>query len=174
MEETPYEIERKYLIRMPDLDWLNAAASRSHIVQTYLLSDQKGRSERVRSRTDEDQTVYTHTKKTRVTAMKRIEIEKEISFEEYERLLQRADPKRRAIEKDRYCLHTNGLVYEIDVFPFWNDRAFLEIELKDENQTFPWPEGLECIREVTDDGKYTNSALALQIPEEELQKEEKK
>ena len=172
MEETPYEIERKFLIRMPDLDWLSSVASRSHIVQTYLLREHKETSERVRSRTDEHRTVFTHTKKTRVTAVRRIEIEEEINRTQYETLLQRADPKRSPIEKDRYCLPANGLVYEIDVFPFWKEQAFLEIELGDESQTFPWPEGIVCIREVTNDGRYTNSALAFQIPDEELQKEE--
>lgn len=172
MDDTPYEIERKFLIRMPDLNWLSSVAERSHIVQTYLLKDETGMTERVRRRETADRTVYTHTKKFRVSAMRRVEIEDEIDRTEYESLLLRADPKRRSIEKDRYCLRENGLLYEIDVFPFWNDRAFLEIELKDEKQNFPWPNGLVCIREVTDDSQYTNSALALRIPFEELQKEE--
>ena len=51
-------------------------------------------------------------------------------------------------------------------------RAEGSIELTDESQSFPWPEGIVCIREVTEDRRYTNSALARRIPEEELQKEE--
>lgn len=172
MDDTPYEIERKFLIRMPDLRWLASAAECSHIRQTYLLNEQQGTNERVRSRERQGVTVFTHTKKTRVSDMRRIEIEREIDRSEYESLLLRADPERRTIEKDRYCLSENGLVYEIDVFPFWNDRAFLEIELTDESQSFPWPDGIICIREVTDDRRYTNSALARRIPCEALQKED--
>ena len=172
MDSTPYEIERKYLIRMPDLQWLASVAERSHIVQTYLKKEQKGKSERVRKRETKGHIVYTHTEKTKVSPIKRIEIEEELDRASYEDLLRRADPERRTIEKDRYCLREKGLLFEIDVFPFWKNQAFLEIELSDEDQVFPWPDGIVCLREVTEDKRYTNSALALRIPEEELQKEE--
>ena len=104
--------------------------------------------------------------------MRRIEVEREIGQSEYERLLLKADPERKPIEKDRYCLRSGDYLFEIDVYPFWNEQAILEIELTDESQSFPWPEGIVCIREVTEDRRYTNSALARRIPEEELQKEE--
>lgn len=169
---TPYEIERKYLIRMPDLAWLASASERSHILQTYLLPSQKGASERVRSRETNGRIVYTHTQKSRISDMRRIEIEREIGREEYESLLLRADPERAVIEKDRYCLREGEYLYEIDVYPFWSRQAVLEIELTDESQSFPWPEQIICLREVTDDRRYTNSALARSIPDEEAQKEE--
>ncbi len=168
MEDMPFEIERKFLIRMPDLHWLAAVADSSQISQTYLLCDEPGTSERVRCRKSSNGVVYTHTKKTHITAIRRIEIEDEIGREDYERLLLHADPARRTIEKTRYCLRQNGLLYEIDVFPFWSDRAFLEVELTSEDQLLYWPEGIACIREVTEDGRYTNSALARSIPQEEL------
>ena len=169
---TPYEIERKFLIRMPDLAWLASVSERSHILQTYLLPARKGDSERVRSRETNGRIVYTHTQKTRISDMRRIEIEREIDELEYDSLLQNADPDRAVIEKDRYCLSENGLSYEIDVYPFWSGQAVLEIELSDESQSFPWPEQIICLREVTDDRRYTNSALARNIPDEEAQKEE--
>ena len=167
MDTIPYEIERKFLIRMPDIAWLETEAKASQIVQIYLESEEKC-SERVRSRTTDGRTVYTHTIKTHVSSIRRIERESEVGRETYERLLRRADPQRHPIEKTRYCFARNGLVYEIDVFPFWKRQAFLEIELEDENQPIPWPEELVCIREVTDDRRYTNAALAFEIPEEDL------
>ena len=162
----PYEIERKFLIRFPDLEWLSSAASSSQITQTYLLNDSA--SERVRSRETNGAVVYTHTCKQHVSSIRRIEIEKEIDEKTYRELLKRKDPSRRTVEKTRYCLDRDGFMYEIDVFPFWNDRAFLEVELKDEQQSFPWPENIVCIREVTDDRRYSNYALALSIPQEEI------
>ena len=63
-----------------------------------------------------------------------------------------------------------GQDFEIDVFPFWEDRALLEIELEDETQPVELPPELEMIREVTGDGRYTNAALSLNIPFEDLQK----
>ena len=44
------EIERKYLIAMPDEAVLQSADA-SEIVQTYLVNPEKGATERVRSRT---------------------------------------------------------------------------------------------------------------------------
>jgi CYTH domain-containing protein len=57
------------------------------------------------------------------------------------------------------------------VFSFWDDRAFLEIELADEEEEFTLPAGLRLIREVTDDPRYTNAALSLAIPEESIESE---
>ncbi len=167
MTDGPYEIERKFLIGMPDLVWLASVAEASTIRQTYLTGGNPDSTERVRCREREGACVYTHTEKLRLSARKRVEIENEISRDEYERLLRRADPQRRTIEKTRYCLHRGELVYEIDVFPFWTKQAFLEIELSEENQLFPWPEEFRCIREVTEDSRYSNAALASRIPDED-------
>ena len=71
-----------------------------------------------------------------------------------------ADPTRRPIRKDRYCLTYDNQYFEIDVYPFWDDRAIVEIELRDEAQTVRFPEKLRLIREVTDDAAYKNAALA--------------
>ena len=167
MESVPYEIERKFLIRYPDEEMLARKGESSRITQTYLLGEHDT-SERVRLRERDGVCVYTHTVKRRITDMRRVEIEREISREEYLRLLQRADPERRTIEKTRWCLPYAGQLLEIDLFPFWNDRAYLEIELKEEGQALAIPPELEVIREVTDDIRYTNSSLAREIPRDEI------
>ena len=53
---------------------------------------------------------------------------------------------------------------DFDLFPFWEDRAYCEIELQSPEDDVPLPDWLTVIREVTDDPRYTNSALALEIP----------
>lgn len=171
MAGSGYEIERKFLIAYPDLAWLSRAAERTEITQTYLLDDGSGFSERVRRRGRDGAFTYTHTRKKKLNARRRIELEEEISREDYERLLRRADPARRTIEKTRYCLPANGKILEIDVFPFWHKQAFLEIELNDEAESFLWPEKLCCLREITEDRRYTNAALALSIPSEDSEGE---
>ena len=50
--------------------------------------------------------------------------------------------------------------FEIDLYPFWDDKAIVEIELNDENQDIELPKQLKLIREVTDDPNYKNSSLA--------------
>lgn len=166
MNQNGYEIERKFLIRRPAETWLAENCQASHIIQTYLKSGTPGRSERVRRREGDGGVVYTHTVKRRISDLRREEQEREISGEEYRALLQRADPKRRTIEKRRHVLRYRGKDFEIDVYPFWQDRAVMEIELTDESEAAELPPEIEIIKEVTGDRRYTNAALAKAIPEE--------
>ena len=54
----------------------------------------------------------------------------------------------------------NGFYYEIDIYPEWTDKAIMEIELHSENQQIVFPEGINVIREVTDDPAYSNHEIA--------------
>lgn len=166
MNNNGFEIERKFLIAMPEEDFL-AGCEISGIKQTYLLGE-PGTTERVRRRRWADHCEYTHTVKRRISNIRREEDEREISEAEYLALLERADPARHTIEKLRCCYTIGGEIWEIDVFPFWEDRAIVEIELEDEGQEVMLPPGLRLIREVTDDPRYTNSALSLAIPNDEI------
>ena len=163
----PLEIERKFLIEYPDLKELERLSNGnfSDISQTYLVGE-KGTSERVRARTRGGVTVYTHNTKIKLSAMKRIELEDEVSEEEYRELLGRADPKCRTIEKVRYLVPYGGFTFEIDVFSFWSDKAFMEVEMPSEDTAVELPDFVKIIREVTDDNRYTNHALAIKLPED--------
>ncbi len=163
----PLEIERKFLIEYPDLKELEKLSNGnfSQIVQTYLVGE-KGTSERVRARTTAGVTVYTHNTKIKLSAMKRIELEDEVSKDEYDELLKRADKRCRVIEKVRYCVEYKGFEFEIDVFPFWSDKAFMEVEMPSEDAAVDLPDFVRIIREVTDDNRYTNHALAIKLPED--------
>ncbi len=173
MKDIHYEIERKYLIRMPDPAWLAREAEGTEITQTYLLAA-PGTTERVRRRGRAGGYEYTHTTKTKLSDLRRIEEEEEITREAYEALLTRADPTRRVIEKTRWCFDYGGQAFELDIFPFWTDRAYLEIELQDETTPVNLPPALTLIREVTEDPRYSNAALSESIPYEELERMEKK
>ena len=162
-----FEIERKFLIAMPDAAFLQGCDN-SEIVQTYLLGE-ADTTERVRKRVRGEKCEYTHTIKRKLSSMRRIEEEHEIDEAAYLALLERADPGRTPIVKTRSCFYDGGKLWELDVFSFWDDRAFLEIELKDEAEDFTLPAGIRLIREVTDDPRYTNAALSLHIPEEEME-----
>ena len=115
---------------------------------------------RVRQRgLDGDYTYYLTTKR-RISDVKRVEVEKRLSKDEYLRHLMDADPDCRPVRKDRYCLTYEGQYFEIDVYPFWQDKAIVEIELCDETTPIAFPPELRVIREVTDDPAYKNAALA--------------
>ena len=83
-----------------------------------------------------------------------------IDREEYDALLLRADSSCHPIVKDRYVLKENGLAYEFDLFPFWQDQAFLEIELEREDQEVFLPDFVTVLADVSEDKNYTNHALA--------------
>ena len=80
----PVEIERKFVIAMPDISFISTldGYSFSDIEQTYLCSDE-GVTRRVRARKYQGRTVYTETKKMRIDKMSAHEDEREISREEY-------------------------------------------------------------------------------------------
>ncbi len=160
-EPEPFEIERKFLIEYPDIKRLLSLPScrRVEIIQTYLKAD--GNEEiRVRQRGIDGHYVYFLTTKRKVSGMKRVEIERRLSESEYLRLLMNADTSRRQIRKDRYCLTYENQYFEIDVYPFWSDRAIAEIELSDEDAEIRFPKLIKVIREVTDDESYKNASLA--------------
>ena len=161
-EPEPLEIERKFLIEYPDLDWLESLpnARSVEISQTY-LRPLNGERTRVRRRGEAGGYIYYKTTKRSITNMERIEVEQRLKKEEYEELLKYADPNRRTIEKTRWCLTWDEQYFEIDVFPFWKDRALLEIELCNTDDEVRIPPQLKVIREVTDEPEYRNSSLAM-------------
>ena len=90
----------------------------------------------------------------------RVEVEREISEDEYEAYLLQRDPSRHTIEKTRYAFPYKGHTVEIDIYPFWTDRAILETELRSEDEEALLPPFIRLLREVTEDPAYTNAALA--------------
>ncbi|MBR1739533.1 MAG: AAA family ATPase [Ruminococcus sp.] len=160
-EPEPFEIERKFLIEYPDIKWLSSAPNcqRVEIIQTYLKSEE-GEEVRVRQRGSGGHYVYFQTTKRRVSGVKRVEIEHRLSESEYIRLLMNADTAMHQIRKDRYCLTYDNQYFEIDVYPFWKDKAIAEIELSDENAEIRFPKQIKVIKEVSDDELYKNASLA--------------
>ena len=160
-EPEPFEIERKFLIEYPDLSWLESLPNcrRVEIIQTYLKAAE-GEESRVRQRGSNGSYVYYQTIKRKVSGLKRVEIERRLTQEEYLRLLMDADTNRRQIRKNRYCLTWQSQYFEIDIYPFWDDKAIVEIELSREDTPVTFPKQLKVIREVTDDESYKNASLA--------------
>ena len=160
-EPEPFEIERKFMIEYPDIRWLESLTNCKpiEIIQTYLKSD-NGDEVRVRQRGADGSYIYFQTTKHTVNGIRRIETERRLSASEYLRLLMEADTTKRQIRKTRYCLTYENHYFEIDIYPFWSDRAILEIELKDEKEAFSFPKGIKVLKEVTDDINYKNASLA--------------
>ena len=160
-EPEPFEIERRFLIEYPDVDKLEKLPNcqRIEIIQTYLTAPE-GEESRVRQRGADGNYIYVQTTKKKVTDVKRVEIERRLTKDEYLRLLMDADPNARPIRKTRYCLTHDNQYFEIDVYPFWNHQAIVEIELNNEDDEIRFPGFLSVIRKVTGDETYKNASLA--------------
>ena len=160
-EPEPFEIERKFLIEYPDIGKLEKLPNcqRVEIIQTYLTAPE-GEESRVRQRGADGNYIYIQTTKKKVTELKRVEVERRLTKDEYLALLMEADPACRPIRKTRYCLTYENQYFEIDVYPFWKDKAIAEIELSREDAKIAFPAFLKVIREVTEDASYKNASLA--------------
>ena len=160
-EPEPYEIERKFLIEYPDIERLkdDPNCEEIDIIQTYLKSD-NNEEVRIRQRGKNGSYIYFKTTKRTIDGCKRIETEKRLTEREYLQLLMDADTDCRPVRKTRYCLTYNNQYFEIDVYPFWNNKAILEIELNDESEKISFPDFIKIIKEVTDDEYYKNHSLA--------------
>lgn len=162
-EPEPMEIERKFLIEKPDINYLKGLKNCKDvdIMQTYLTSQDETR---VRQRGKDGSYIYTITTKKYISPTKRVEFERRISEKEYLTYLTMADTSIRQIRKKRFCLVYKNRYFEIDIYPFANNRAICEIELAEENEQIEMPKFIKVIKEVSDDKNYSNHSFAKSIP----------
>lgn len=163
----PVEIERKFVIEMPDFDVMASLEGyeSSEILQTYLTSSAPV-THRVRARRFADVTVYTETVKTRIDKMSVFEEEREISKEEYDELLCGAMVGTVTLKKTRYSFLYDGKTVEIDVYPEWQRSCILEVELASRDDEIRLPAFINVIAEVTGDKRYSNASMSKSFPKE--------
>ena len=160
-ESAPYELRRRFLVDYPDVRALEAlpGCHRVEIEQVYLHSA-PDEEIRVRRRRSESGEVYYLTRKKLQNGRKSLEAEGRLSEREYKQFLQNADPSKNPVRKTRFCLTSGKQYYEIDLYPFWTDRAVLEISLRYEKEEVKIPEFLHVQKEVTGVREYEISSLA--------------
>ena len=162
------ELEKKFLIRYPKLNLImkNYKTTKYEIEQIYLVSDEGSR--RIRCRKEGGNSIYIETIKVRINGSKCYEYEREMTAEEYEALKKEADPERAPIIKDRYCFGYKNKLMELDVYPFWEDKAILEIELESEEDEYHIPPEITVIKDVSNVKKYKNAQLAKALKNNKL------
>lgn len=170
-EPEPYEIERKFLIYYPNIKELESMpnCTKVDITQTYLKSVD-GVERRVRARGIDGNYLYYLTEKRKISGIKRVEVERKLTQDEYLQLLMEADTSLHSIHKTRYCLSENNQYFEIDIYPEWSNQAIMEIELNSEDQHIEVPEFIGIVKEVTDDDSYKNYSMAKKMPKELVKK----
>ena len=155
-----FEIEHKYLCYKPAREILEEKASEVvKIEQTYLKSSEQ-EERRVRKITRYGKVSYVLTKKWKLSGLKRIEKEVDISKTEYERYLKDAEPGLHTIKKIRYKILYQPHVVEMDVYDFDNVYCLMEVEVHREDDKVSTPDFIQIVREVTDDERYKNKSLA--------------
>ena len=161
-EPKPLETRRKYLIDCPDLQRLEKLPNceRVEILQAYLKSEIPGEMIRIRQRGSGGNYLYYKTRKRIIEGMQRIETEERLTRNEFLDLMMQADPDYRPIRKLRFCLSENGLYYNIDIYPQWDTRALMEVELYSAEDKVVPPEGIRIIREVSGEEEFTNPYIA--------------
>ena len=166
-EPEPYEIERKFLIYYPNIKELENMpnCTKVDITQTYLKSNDDV-ERRIRARGIDGDYLYYLTEKRKISGLKRIEIERKLTQDEYLALLMESDNKLHTIHKTRYCLSENNQYFEIDIYPEWDNQAIMEIELSSEDQEIKTPEFIKIIKDVTDDESYKNYQMAKEMPKQ--------
>ncbi len=153
------ENEVKYLVEFVEKKKLIKYSVREvDIEQIYLQSDVG--THRIRKRGFNGNYCYFETVKIRINDSKCYEYEGVISEEKYEDLKNQADLNSHPIRKKRYCFLYKSQYFELDVFPFWNDKALLELELVNDNQIIDLPSEIKVIEDVTKNKKYKNKFLA--------------
>jgi adenylate cyclase len=146
-----YEIERKFLVRGEG--WRASAGKASLIRQAYLARS-GSMSLRVRIK---DNVGATLTIKSAAAEIRRLEFEYQIPLADAAALLGLREGG--TVEKLRYKLPQQGLVWEIDVFQRENEGLITaEIELPHEDQVFERPDWLG--QEITSERRYSNASLA--------------
>lgn len=163
------EIERKFLIQLPDLEKIAAlpGCRVRRIVQTYLEKiPGKKVQRRVRKIREGGRVEYVFTKKEDLSGISRLENEWVISKEEYDAYLTEAVSR---LEKTRYAFPWAGHVMEIDVYPYeiggdgLVGRAILEVELGEVGEAFEVPDFLTVERELTGTKEFSNSKMAKRL-----------
>ena len=164
------EIERKYLIRYPDIKTLQAqkGVEQWEIVQIYLTVSGPGETRRIRQVVSGGEIKYYKTFKKHLTDLTNEEDEGEIDQLEYIHLCQEQQPGCKPVGKTRYRIPYEGHILEFDIYPFWDDRAILEIELEHENEGAAIPDYVQIIRDVSADPAYKNRSLAENVIYEEI------
>lgn len=166
-DPVPLEIEHKYLIEKPNLEDLSGIVQVEviDILQTYLISAKENAERRIRQFGKNGNYSYYYTEKREISSLKRAEVERRITQEEYLRLMAEADTTLHQISKKRACFVYGSQYFELDIYPnttnnIESDQAILEIEVTEDNSEIKIPSFIKIIKEVTEDFNYRNYAFA--------------
>lgn len=160
-EPVPEEVWHKYLIELPEVAKLveRYHAAGIDMMQTYLSQTSPSIVRRIRQQKNGDEYLYFYTEK-HYTGDGQWETERPISGKEYIQYLMEGDISLHAVHKMKYRFHYEGHRFEIDVYPFSDERAIMRAAMPKDKDEIAIPPEVKILREVTNDPAYRNSQLA--------------
>ena len=154
----PIENERKYIV---EITGAMADYTETDITQTYLASE-PGNEVRLRKREWKGNRVNVHTTTKRISPTEEIVVERQVSNNLYESLLQQADPYRQTIHKNRKSFIYQGQFFELDTYLKPVDNlVILETKGIARHEDIKFPPFLKVAKDITGDTKYYNYTLAI-------------
>lgn len=159
----PVQIFKKYLIQKPKIDdFLKQIKNYEiiDIIQTYLVTDSDKVERRIRQRGVKGDYVFFYKEKKLDRQGKEIATERRINVKEYTTLMTEADIKLHQMIKTRYCFLYKNQYFHLDVYPFDDNYALLEIELTEKSQKVYLPKNISLVKDVSDDEYYKNREIA--------------
>ncbi|MBQ8535708.1 MAG: AAA family ATPase [Bacilli bacterium] len=156
-EENKTYVEKKYLISMPDVDQLikNKNCRKVHVKQHYLIDETKQEKEKIVLRRENNKNFY-----YKVNKKNNVKYSKAINADQYINKLEDENNKFYHIYKDRYYYIFDSRCIKIDVFPFWKDKAILEVDILNDRESIKFPKFINVIEDVTNNESYKNYYLA--------------
>lgn len=157
----PQSAKRKYLIEKPDCDVLISkyGAVPAEMMQTYLTSNNFNVVRRVRQEKNGSDYLYFYTEKRIADDGTRWITERPISEKQYIAHLMECDMSLHGVRKTKYRFTLDDRRFEIDIYPFSDDRAIMFVYFNGEDVGALPPE-IEVIKDVTGDLQYKNRSLA--------------
>ncbi len=160
-QPAPEFAKRKYLIEKPDADVLlrkyNAVAI--DMTQTYLTPNDDKCERRVRKQNSGNGIMYFYTEKRINDDAEKLITERAITKREYSSYVLGRDTGLEPVEKTKYRFIYKDRRFEVDVYPFSNDKAVL-FAYAPEDADIAIPEEFKIIEDVTGVKEYKNKILA--------------
>lgn len=155
-EDERFYIEKKYLIRIPDISYLDklGGCSKVKMTLTYLNGSSEQCDVKLLLRNEEGKKFYQkiikgNNKKSTIS----------LKAEEYIDELDNKMLNRNSITKYRYSFIYHSVYYKIDIFED-KDFSILEVDLLNRHETVHFPSFIEVLKDVSGDQNYKNYNLS--------------
>lgn len=159
-EPEPMPEKHKYLIAMPDMEKITSDynALTLDMMQTYLREINPGVERRIRQQKNGSEYLYFYTEKHLMPDGTKWDTERPISQKDYIQYLMEGDPELHAVHKTKYRFTYQSQRFEIDVYPFSDEKAVMFRYAGSDHAELP-PE-ITVLQDVTGDPEYKNKQLA--------------